>query len=220
MIPPPLTDADVRQRLHDNPGVWVGELLGIYGESLDACSPEEIQAGEAVLNVYSLEWERAWRFGLAEDAQEQILRWLGAWENPEEKLRERYGHVRDLSPLWNALSEMCEVDDVYAWGITYRPWSQDAPAQKLILAPFIASVFCLVLAVVTGETWWAVAWISLVVLGMLLSLPGKPRRVLQIDQEIHPEITFREVAQMIQETARDRAEEMSSKVSQAPSVTS
>jgi len=207
MIPPPLSDDDVRQRLQTHPDIWVGELLGIVGDSLDECTDEELQNSDVLLDCYHFEWKRAWRYGLAEDAQEQILRRLGAWDNPEEKLRERYLHATDLSPLWNEIAEMCDTDELYAWGITSRAGKHEQRQDKVTLIPFIASIVCLILAVVTGETWWTVGWISLVVLGMILTKLHTPRNG-DGDRHIDPEVTFRDIATLVHQTAQNRGEAM------------
>ncbi|MBB6048614.1 hypothetical protein [Armatimonas rosea] len=157
-------------------------------------------------NLYQREWERAYRYGLAEDALQNILTRMGAPQDPDIPLVQVLSDEENLimNLLW-AIEAMCDTHEGAAWGLT-----ENVPHRRplWLFLPFIASVVCLGLAVVTSEPRWCIGWPLGCIVGVV-TIEFCKRRVKALPPwRFSPKVTFRDLAENIWETARNRAEEM------------
>ena len=207
MPPPPLTDEEVRQCIL---AWWEGEYvkLGIDYEVEglpDNSAPKETWLA-VTPTIYRMEWERAYRYGLADDAHAAILAKLEAPLNPETQLAQVLDW-EDEPRLRRAIEEMCEIDDVNYWAIRTQTLflkRNDLGYRFLLL--FVA--VSLMAAWLTQDIKWLLGTLC-----CYLILWRFREHPLQIGRatskyQIHPYFTFIQLAENINDIARSRAEEM------------
>ena len=207
MPPPPLTDDEVRQCLLL---WWEGEYVRL-GISYDAKGlPDNSASKEAWLEitpeVYRREWGKAYRYGLADDAITTILSELTAPADYEMQLAKIIAN-EDLPSLFRLASEMCDTDEIYAWGVTRTGSLREFPWW--VFFPFIVGALCFILATVLSEPIWSIGGIGGCVLGMAMSKYVEDKAFRQrFEPQLNPQMTFAQLAENIHETAKSRGEEM------------
>lgn len=160
---------------------------------------------ETVPSAYKWEWERAWQYGLAEDARESILAKLDVPANPNTPLAEVLDW-EDEPRLRRVIEQMCDRDDIDYFIIVIRSPPQLKLSTRLLL--YASLPLFLVLALLTRHPWWSVGSVVCYLILWLFrgnsALIGTETR----EYQIHPLVTFAQLAENIRETARNRGEEM------------
>lgn len=208
MPPPPLTDEEVRQRVL---AWWEGQYEALGINYSVAGLPDNSATKETWLEVtpaiYRREWEKAYRYGLAEDALAGILTKLEAPADPHVRLAKVFTK-EDTDRLLRTVSQMCDTEDISDWRIFQSSASlREVPQWGLFL--FAVSAACFVLATVTSQPLWAIGGILCCILGIAMTKHVEDKAFRQLfERRINPQITFQQLAEYIQDTAKIQAQEM------------
>lgn len=212
----PLSETEIQQQIRRS---WkegrekhMEEDLGIFGlPQHQTWSKADWE--EKGPSLYRTEWERAYQYGLADSALENVLKRLGAPADPKTPLVHAYS-LEDLAPLWNAIEAMCDVDEVYAWGITISASQGARVKENMAWAYFVLGAFLLfLLGKLSDADAWYGASLFCSLGGALAYVLGerqrqKNRAALPSGKRLNPRVTFLDLAENVVMTAQGRAEEM------------
>ncbi|MBB6048611.1 hypothetical protein [Armatimonas rosea] len=208
MLPPPLTDEEVRQRVLCPLEGYLNFPLGISFEieGMPDHSAKEETWLQVVPIVYRREWEKAYCYGLADDALARILVKLEAPDNPSTPLVQVLAKV-DIPRLLETVKEMCDTKNISAWRVLH-PSLQESLEFFVILLLLVISAICIIVALALLPLV-AMGGILCFVLAICLSRwveQQATRRLLE--RRINPQMTFQQLAECIRDTARIQAQEM------------
>jgi hypothetical protein len=204
MPPPPLTDEEVQRIVQT---CWDADRVDDADEALGISywSPKSRWLKpDSAPEIYRREWAKAFTYGLAENAFQSVLKEFDAPPNPDTRISSVLSR-EDRPRIYRAHDRMCDPDVVYSWDITHPVYDR---RPRWLFLPFIASVVCLLLALLTSDPRWAIGLPVGCVIGFVaIYLCQRYVKALP-DWCISPTLTFRDLAECVQQKAQVRGEEM------------
>jgi hypothetical protein len=207
MPPPPLSDAAVLELLRSSTDDKE-KALGLEPYREDC--PDQAASDEAWIAYYHQEWERVYRFGLAEDAVETLLKELDAPSNPNVKL----GDVRDRDAICQYERRFIELNPFFTGkSEVHIPLpNRRTPMEILLEGTCLLALMTPLVALLCRDIRWLLLWLVGYAIRKLyfrqnpmmgIGIHFRPRLY-----QINPDLTFLQLAKFLRRQSQSRATAM------------